>query len=67
MCEPLLVSFVSAGIVIALSGVALADEIVEPLVLRGEEGLHGDSFRKVLLHELLVIRVTQLVQDRPHI
>jgi hypothetical protein len=67
MRESLLVSFASAGIVIALGGVALADEIVEPLVLRGEEGLHGDSLREVLLHELLVIRVTQLVQDRPHV
>ena len=63
MCEPLLVSFVSAGIVIALSGIALAHEVVEPLVLRGEEGLHRDSFREVLLHQLLVLRVTQLVQD----
>jgi hypothetical protein len=67
MCEPLFVSFVSAGIAIALGGVALADEIVEPLVLRGEEGLHGHSLREVLLHELLVVRVTQLVQDRPHV
>ena len=67
MCEPLLVPFVSAGIVIALSGIALAHEVVEPLVLRREEGLHRDSCREVLLHQLLVLRVTQLVQDCPHI